>query len=153
MPSWKPLEFNHEYEALVTKKGPHSSEDSLRILEYLRVQKVFQPDVVMLHGSKLLSISSSDAKVSKTYGDEVWALHEQVCIAALHLGMMAWSAHCVEKLLAKFPASIIIIIVFFANLLMLSGILLMLSVYCVLNILFAFSVCTIVWDMSRACLQ
>ena len=31
--------------------------------------------------------------------------YEQVCFAAMHLGMMAWSAHCMEKLLEKFPES------------------------------------------------
>lgn len=31
--------------------------------------------------------------------------YEQVCLAAMHVGMMAWSAFCVEKLVEKFPDS------------------------------------------------
>ena len=56
-----------DYEKL-TQKPSHSWTDRKRILEYLRVNKLFQPEVTIIHGSQLL------AKNPSTLGDEVWAV-------------------------------------------------------------------------------
>ncbi|CAD7926735.1 unnamed protein product [Amoebophrya sp. A120] len=92
------LQFEDDYDKAVAKKS-HSWEDSKAILEYLRVNRVFQPDVAVVHGSRLL------AKSPGKLGDDIWAVYEQVCFASMHLGMLAWSSYCVEKLTDKFPDS------------------------------------------------
>jgi len=76
------IEYAEDYEKVVRKKK-HSWEESKAILEYLRVNKVFQPDVVTIHGSVVLTKNTS------RLGEDKWAVHEQVCMAAMQLGMHA----------------------------------------------------------------
>lgn len=92
------LEYAEDYDRLLQKKE-FSVDDRKNILEYQRLNKLFQPDLTIIHGSQLIAKHASGLK------EDVWAVYEQVCLAALHLGMMAWSAHCVEKLIEKFPDS------------------------------------------------
>ncbi|CAD7949401.1 unnamed protein product [Amoebophrya sp. A25] len=92
------LEYSEDYERVLSKKA-HSWDESKAILEYMRVNRIFQPDVAAIHGSVVLTKNAS------RLGDDVWAVHEQVCLAAMHLGMHAWTAYCIEKLTEKFPKS------------------------------------------------
>eukprot|EP00392_Amoebophrya_sp_AT5.2_P006796 g6808.t1 len=61
------LQWPDDYERLVMKKS-HSWDDSKAILDYLRANRVFQPDVTVIHGSKLLARNPSKL------GDDVWAV-------------------------------------------------------------------------------
>merc|ERR1711920_1154830 len=94
------IEFDSEYEALVTRQRELSKDEIVTLLEYMRRTKVFQPELVMLHGTRALLDHGS------SLGPEIWPLYEQVCVTAMHMGYLPWAGHCAEKLLEKFPNSV-----------------------------------------------
>ena len=124
MPRFR-IEFHDEYEACIGKEK-HTVQERIAILEYLRGSKLFQPEVVMIHASELLqpgsagqrALSSGDSSASwlgslfgMVFGGfgassaDLWAVHEQCCMASMQLGLIEWSAHSIKALVAQFPQS------------------------------------------------
>lgn len=88
-----------EYEAMVAKAGRSSSE-AIDLLQFMRTHKVQQPELVLLHGGELLS------KKSGKLGNEVWAVMEQVFLAACIAGHDEWRDYCLKALVHKWPNSL-----------------------------------------------
>jgi tetratricopeptide (TPR) repeat protein len=69
---------------------------SLEILKGIRKTKASKPELVIKHGAPLLSSLG---------GSELYAVHEQVLIASLELGLSNISGHSLQVLRKKFPNS------------------------------------------------
>lgn len=88
-----------EYDVLVARAKMNTGA-AIELLQAMRLHKIRQPDLVVLHGGKLLS--SSPGRL----GNDVWTVMEQVFIAAVELGMDAWRDYCLKQLSNKFPSSV-----------------------------------------------
>lgn len=89
-----------EYEALVAKAGAGSSSVAIELLQAMRTHKIRQPELVVLHGGRLLR--SSQMKL----GSELWMVMEQVFLAAVEIGADEWRDYCLKQLTKKFPSSL-----------------------------------------------
>jgi len=88
-----------EYEAMVSRASTGGAAAGIELLQVMRTHKVRQPELVLLHGTKL--IKSSAGKL----GTEFWTVLEQVAFAACELGHEAWRDYCLKKLTEQFPGS------------------------------------------------
>jgi len=88
-----------EYEALVAKAGNGYSQ-AFELLQFMRVNKVHQPELVVLHGGELL------AKHQRKLGNETWTIMEQVFLAACVVGHDEWRDFCLKKLEKQWPNSV-----------------------------------------------
>jgi len=88
-----------EYDVLVARAAKGTSA-AMDLLQAMRLNKVRQPELVVLHGGRLLS--GSQLKL----GNEVWTVMEQVFIAAVELGMDGWRDYCLKQLSNQFPSSV-----------------------------------------------
>jgi len=89
-----------EYDALVAKARRGNNSAAIALLQAMRTHKIRQPELVLMHGGKVLR--NCPGKL----GDELWAVHEQVFMAAVELGNNEWQDHCLQQLTKKFPVSI-----------------------------------------------
>lgn len=89
-----------EYDDLVAKTRSGSSSAAIELLGSMRSNKIHQPELVMLHGGRLLSTCP------RNLGNEVWTVLEQVFFAAVELGIVEWRDYCLKQLEKKFPNSI-----------------------------------------------
>eukprot|EP00440_Ansanella_granifera_P008203 gb/GFBE01008875.1/.p1 GENE.gb/GFBE01008875.1/~~gb/GFBE01008875.1/.p1 ORF type:complete len:297 (+),score=96.20 gb/GFBE01008875.1/:1-891(+) len=89
-----------EYEALVAKAKLGSASSATELLQFMRAHKIHQPELVVLHGSKLLKNSQ------RSLGNEVWTVMEQVFLAAAELDMTEWRDYCLKQLTKQFPSSL-----------------------------------------------
>jgi len=87
-----------EYEAMVAKAG-HSFTAATDLLSFMRLHKVHQPELVLLHGGELLS------KYPRKLGNELWTVMEQVFLAACIAGHDEWRDYCLKQLVHKWPNS------------------------------------------------
>jgi len=87
-----------EYEALRARAAGGGSA-AAELLQFMRTQKIHQPEVVLLHGGELLS------RGCWKLGGDLWSILEQVAQAAAELDHAGWRDFCLEKLAAKFPSS------------------------------------------------
>lgn len=87
-----------EYEALVAKAGGGYTEAS-ELLQFLRLHKVHQPELVLLHGGELLT------KYPRKLGGELWTVMEQVFLAACAAGHCEWRDYCLKALVRQWPNS------------------------------------------------
>lgn len=88
-----------EYESLVARAAGGNTGASIELLQAMRANKIHQPDLVLLHGSKLLV--SCPGKL----GQELWTVLEQVFLASVDLGSTEWRDYCIGKLKKKWPNS------------------------------------------------
>mmetsp|Transcript_20177 Transcript_20177/g.47736 ORF Transcript_20177/g.47736 Transcript_20177/m.47736 type:complete len:289 (-) Transcript_20177:55-921(-) len=84
-----------EYEALVARAN---SGGAMELLQFMRTHKIHQPELVLLHGSRLVK--------SRGLGNELWTVLEQVFLAAAELGCDQWRDYCLKELTTKFPSSL-----------------------------------------------
>lgn len=87
-----------EFESLANK-APSSHSAAVEFLQAVRVHKIRRPELVLLHGGKVLQGSH------RKLGSDVWTILEQVFNAAIELGDDRWSTYCLKKLGAQFPNS------------------------------------------------
>lgn len=88
-----------EFDGLVAKAAAGSTQGAVNLLQFMRCHKIKQPELVVLHGSKLLRSPNG-------LGQDVWTVLEQVFFAAVELGMSEWRDYCINKLTKKFPKSL-----------------------------------------------
>lgn len=88
-----------EYDALVQKASSGSYGAATELLLFMRTHKIHQPELVLLHGGRLLKTSR------RKLGDEQWTVMEQVFIAAVEAGMVDWRDYCIKQLSTRFPSS------------------------------------------------
>mmetsp|Transcript_23592 Transcript_23592/g.54924 ORF Transcript_23592/g.54924 Transcript_23592/m.54924 type:complete len:286 (+) Transcript_23592:76-933(+) len=88
-----------EYEALLGRASSGSSSAAIDLLQAMRTHKVHHPELVVLHGGRLLSTCP------RKLGNEVWTVMEQVFLAAAELGVDDWRDYCLKQLTKKFPNS------------------------------------------------
>lgn len=89
-----------EYEALVAKAGSGSTNGVIDLLQTMRTNKIRQPELVVLHGGRILRTSQMKL------GAELWTVMEQVFIAAVEIGSEEWRDYCLKQLTSKFPSSV-----------------------------------------------
>jgi len=87
-----------EYEGLVAKAGQGFAA-ATELLLFMRVHKVHQPELALLHGGELLS------KSARKLGDEKWIVMEQVFFAACIVGHEEWRDYCLKQLVRQWPNS------------------------------------------------
>jgi len=87
-----------EYEALVGKAGKGFAEAN-ELLTFMRLHKIHQPELVILHGGELLNNSA------RKLGGELWTVMEQVFLAACVAGHEKWRDYCLKKLMKQWPNS------------------------------------------------
>mmetsp|Transcript_32889 Transcript_32889/g.86882 ORF Transcript_32889/g.86882 Transcript_32889/m.86882 type:complete len:295 (+) Transcript_32889:130-1014(+) len=88
-----------EYEGIIAKAGTGSTAATIDLLQTMRTHKIRQPELVVLHGGRLLKTSP------RALGAELWTVMEQVFLAAVELGMADWRDYCLKQLTKKFPSS------------------------------------------------
>jgi len=74
----------------------------IRTLESLRLGRLQHPDLALKCGVEVLS----SFRGRRQLGNDLWAVYEQVLLAALHLDDHDWYQHCLKILQAQFPKSI-----------------------------------------------
>jgi len=89
-----------EYESLVAKANLGGHAAMAELLQSMRVHKIHQPEIVILHGARLLSTCQGKL------GSDVWTVMEQVFLAACELGVDDWRGYCLRHLTKRFPTSI-----------------------------------------------
>jgi len=80
-------------------KGDVSKQ--IAVLEALRLGRLVHPDLALKFGANVLSTSRG----KRLCGNDLWAVYEQVLIAALYLDQEKWYEHCRQVLGARFPQS------------------------------------------------
>jgi len=88
-----------EYENLVSKAGTGSQQASIELLLAMRLHKVHQPELALVHGGRLL------ANCPRKLGNDVWTVMEQVFLASCQTGADGWRDYCLSALSKKFPSS------------------------------------------------
>jgi len=88
-----------EYDALVAKAG-HGFQSATDLLVFMRLHKVNQPEVILIHGGELLT------KYQRKLGGDVWTVMEQVFMAACTTGHSEWRDYCLKKLVQQWPNSL-----------------------------------------------
>jgi len=71
------------------------------ILESLRLARLQHPDLALKCGTTVLSSRHG----RRACGNDLWAVYEQVAVAALHLDREDWYEHCYKCLSSQFPKS------------------------------------------------
>jgi tetratricopeptide (TPR) repeat protein len=89
-----------EYEGMIGKAASGNSSAAIDLLQAMRTHKIRQPELVVLHGGRLLSGSQ------RKLGTEVWTVFEQVFLAAVEIGAEDWRDYCLKELTTKFPSSV-----------------------------------------------
>lgn len=89
-----------EYEGLVAKASSGNFVAATDLLVFMRTHKVHQPELVVLHGGRLLKNNQ------RKLGNEVWTVLEQVFLAAVECGATEWRDYCIKRLTKKFPSSL-----------------------------------------------
>jgi len=89
-----------EYDALVAKAGAGNHAAAVDLLQFMRSHRIRQPELIVLHGGRLLKGSH------RKLGGEVWTIMEQVFLAAAELGLDSWREYCLKQLSDKFPTSV-----------------------------------------------
>jgi tetratricopeptide (TPR) repeat protein len=89
-----------EYEKMVAKAQMGGGTAAEELLQAMRSNKIHQPELVLLHGSKLL------VNQPRKLGNEIWTVMEQVFLAAVDLGADNWRDYCLRSLTKKFPSSL-----------------------------------------------
>lgn len=89
-----------KYEALVSKAGSGGHAATVELLAFMRTHRIHEPELVLLHGGRILTNSS------RKLGGELWTVMEQVFLAAAELGVAGWRDYCLKKLTTKFPSSL-----------------------------------------------
>ncbi|OZJ02219.1 hypothetical protein BZG36_04977 [Bifiguratus adelaidae] len=74
-----------------------SAVDALRAL---RIDGVRESEHAYRYGKVIL-----DAQKDKSLGEEVWAVYEQITVAALDVGEFSFAQKCIDRLKARFPKS------------------------------------------------
>jgi len=88
-----------EYEELVGRASTGGYAATTELLQVMRTHKIRQPELVLLHGAKL--VKNSPGKL----GNELWTVLEQVFMAACEMGHDGWRDYCLKKLMEQFPSS------------------------------------------------
>eukprot|EP00929_Paragymnodinium_shiwhaense_P113425 TRINITY_DN8171_c0_g1_i1.p1 TRINITY_DN8171_c0_g1~~TRINITY_DN8171_c0_g1_i1.p1 ORF type:complete len:290 (-),score=60.26 TRINITY_DN8171_c0_g1_i1:145-1014(-) len=88
-----------EYEAMVSRASTGGTVACVELLQGMRTHKIRQPELVLLHGTKL--IKNSPGKL----GNDYWTVLEQVFLAACEMGHEGWRDYCLKKLTEQFPSS------------------------------------------------
>jgi len=88
-----------EYDEMVAKAG-HGFQSASDLLVFMRLHKVHQPEVVLIHGGDLLT------KHQRKLGSELWTVMEQVFIAACIAGHTGWRDYCLKQLVRQWPNSL-----------------------------------------------
>lgn len=88
-----------EYDGIVAKASTGSTAAAIDLLQTMRTHKIRQPELVVLHGGRLLKSSQ------RALGSEAWTVMEQVFLAAVELGRADWRDYCLKQLTKKFPSS------------------------------------------------
>jgi len=86
-----------EYEGMKAKAG--TCQGAIDLLQFMRLHKVHQPELVLLHGGELLS------KYPRKLGNELWTVTEQVFLAACTAGHDEWRDYCLHALVHQWPNS------------------------------------------------
>mmetsp|Transcript_63218 Transcript_63218/g.124521 ORF Transcript_63218/g.124521 Transcript_63218/m.124521 type:complete len:287 (+) Transcript_63218:88-948(+) len=89
-----------EYDALIARAGSGNTAAAIDLLQAMRTHKIRQPELVVLHGGRLLN--NSPGKL----GNDLWTVLEQVFLAAVDLGFEEWRDYCLKQLTKKFPSSV-----------------------------------------------
>ena len=80
-------------------KNEKKKNEKKKLKKQIRDGKVRLPDVVSKHGARLLS-----SKGWRTLNpDELWLVHEQVCLACLDTGDVDEAKRIIQKLDKRFP--------------------------------------------------
>lgn len=87
-----------EFEALVAR-APGSTQAAIDLLQAMRTNKIRQPELVLLHGGRLLTTCP------RKLGPEVWTVWEQVFFAAVEFGHTGWRDESLKRLTRQFPSS------------------------------------------------
>lgn len=85
---------------MVAKASTGNNSAAIELLGSMRSNKIHQPELVMLHGGRLLSACP------RNLGNELWTVLEQVFLAAVELGIDGWRDYCIKQLANKFPSSV-----------------------------------------------
>jgi tetratricopeptide (TPR) repeat protein len=88
-----------EYEGLVAKASGGGTSAAIELLQAMRTHKVHQPELVLMHGGRVLG------SAPRKFGNEIWTVLEQVFMAAIDLGADGWRDYCLKRLTKQFPAS------------------------------------------------
>lgn len=88
-----------EYDALVSRAAGNTTA-AIELLQSMRNHKIYQPDLVLTHGARLLT------SCPRKLGNDQWTIMEQVFLASVDLGVEEWRDFCLQKLTKKFPSSI-----------------------------------------------
>lgn len=88
-----------EFDGLVAKAGTGYNQ-AVELLQFMRLHKVHQPELAVLHGGELLS------KHQRALGNDVWTVMEQVFLAACVAGHEQWRDYCLKKLEKQWPNSL-----------------------------------------------
>merc|ERR1711977_596614 len=105
IPSQKALEdalARCEHAGPTKNAKPAPPQEVRKLLKIIRDGKVRLPDVVSKHGARLLS--SKGWRTLKP--DELWLVHEQVCLACLDTGDVDEAKRIIQKLDKRFPNSL-----------------------------------------------
>jgi len=86
-----------EYEGMVAKAG--TCQGTIDLLQFMRLHKVHQPELILLHGGGLLS------NYPRKLGNELWTVTEQVFLAACTAGHDEWRDYCLHALVHQWPNS------------------------------------------------
>jgi len=89
-----------EYEKLVAKAQSGGGSAAEELLQAMRSHKIHQPELVLLHGGRLL------VNQPRKLGSELWTVMEQVFLAAVEMGADKWRDYCLKSLTKKFPTSL-----------------------------------------------
>jgi len=89
-----------QYEGMIAKAQGGSATSAAELLQFMRTHKIHQPELVLLHGARLLKGSV------RALGNEVWTVMEQTFLAAAELGCDQWRDYCLKELTKKFPSSL-----------------------------------------------
>jgi ER membrane protein complex subunit 2 len=89
-----------EFDDLVLRAKKGGTASAADLLQFIRLHKIHQPDLVLLHGSRLLKGSQ------RSLGNDLWTVLEQVFLAAAELNHDVWRDYCLGQLKKQFPNSV-----------------------------------------------
>jgi tetratricopeptide (TPR) repeat protein len=88
-----------EYESLIGKSSMGNHAAAIELLHSMRLHKIHQPEITILHGARLLS------NCPRKLGNDLWTVMEQVFFASVELGADEWRDYCLKSLDRQFPSS------------------------------------------------
>lgn len=89
-----------EYDSLVGRASTGNQAAQIELVQAIRTHKIHQPEIVLLHGGRLLS------NCPRKLGNDVWTVMEQVFLASAELGVTEWRDYCLKALEKQFPSSV-----------------------------------------------